>query len=171
VWPTKPNNPSFDFLTIFNECIHFYQVTVEENAMKKIKEDMVTKENKKGKTKRIKFEHHYDKLLKQIKSNSYQVKYFLILWNKKNSSAVLDFKNYEIKENKIKIGKTEFGTEYPEYLNSEKFDYFSLGELGKLFDSKILKKFNNENDRDLESSEASMSLTNNHQHSFRSLNP
>jgi len=149
VWPTKPNNPSFDFLTIFNECIHFYQVTVEENAMKKIKEDMVTKENKKGKTKRIKFEHHYDKLLKQIKSNSYQVKYFLILWNKKNSSAVLDFKNYEIKENKIKIGKTEFGTEYPEYLNSEKFDYFSLGELGKLFDSKILKKFNNENDRNL----------------------
>jgi predicted ATPase len=35
VWPKKPNNPSFDFLTIFNVCIHFYQVTIEENAMKR----------------------------------------------------------------------------------------------------------------------------------------
>jgi hypothetical protein len=133
---------------------------------------MVITENKKGITK-IKFEHHYDKLLEQIKSEKYrQVKYFLIFWNKKISSAVLNFNNYKINGKKIEIGGKQFDTEYPEYLNFENlFDYFSLGELGELFDSKILKKFKNENDRDLESSEASMSLTNNHQHSFRSLNP
>ena len=110
---------------------------------------MVITENKKGITK-IKFEHHYDKLLEQIKSKKYQVKYFLILWNKKISSEVLNFVNYKIIGKKIEIGGIQFDTEYPEYLNFENlFDYFSLGELGKLFDSKILKKFNNKNDRNL----------------------
>jgi len=151
IWPKNVKNPCFDFITIYEKSIHFYQVTIEHDVESKLNKTVIGKD----KTEKIpdnclKFEFYYKELIEQINNEKYSVKYFLIYRNETKSKSE-KVENYEFK----KIKKFQYDNEEQKdpkihkyktfFYNLENrpttFDLYSIELIGEDLDSEILKKF------------------------------
>jgi hypothetical protein len=80
IWPIISNNACFDFLSIFNKKIHFYQITIRSDIKSKLNETIIASDPKEvKKNDYFKFEINYENLIEQINQDEdFSTKYFLI---------------------------------------------------------------------------------------------
>jgi hypothetical protein len=105
IWPNISNNACFDFLSIFNKKIHFYQITIRSDINSKLNETIIASDPKEVKKNEdyFKFEVNYKNLIEQINQDEdFSTKYFLIYKDttKKKNVEGRDHKYWEIFEGK-----------------------------------------------------------------------
>jgi len=129
VWPTDPQNPSFDCLFLFSvkgkKTAVFCQITVSCDKNKKIGKIIAIKENKKKEKKLTTTFKNYKPIIQQMKNNGIEIKYILIHGGEqKEVKKIENIDDEDIKEIQI--------------------DCYSLGFLGEeaFFDDKAMLQIN-----------------------------
>jgi len=154
IWPGKSNDACFDFLSIFNKKIHFYQITIRSDINSKLNETIISSDPKEAKKNDdyFKFEVNYKNLIEQINQDKdFTTKYFLIYKNikQKRNDIERDYKYYEKIEKTYHYsndptGKIDKQVQIKTYFEKAEnkptfFQLYSINYLGEVLDCTIMK--------------------------------